>query len=917
MFITQSKKNTKRWLLITLVLLCALNPVTPMLATPSLPGSANDQSLSIINSCAANQSFEATMFAVTVGNTLLNFNPGAPGVINSARFITGLAQGESVVGIDFRPADGQLYALTNASRLYIINPANGFAAPVGATPFTPVLNGQSFGVDFNPVPDRVRVVGDDGQNLRLNPNNGAVAGVDGALAFAAGDANAGQSPNVVGAAYTNNSAGATSTTLYGIDSDIDALVTQGSIGGSPVSPNTGQLFTIGKLNVDTTGLVGFDIAPLTNAAFASLTPQGATASQLYTINLATGAATLVGAIGGRRLIRDIAFAVRAENVFAVTASNRLVSFNPGAPGVINSSRDIAGLGSGENIVGIDFRPATGQLFALSNASRVYTINTGNGIAIPVGAAPLTPALNGVSFGVDFNPVVDRIRVVSDADQNLRLNPNNGAVAGVDTALAFAAGDPNAGQNPNVVGSAYTNNFQGAPMTTLYGIDSSQNALVTQGSVGGSPVSPNSGQSFTVGSLGVDPNDIVGFDISSASGVALASFNMPGGAATQLHTINLATGAATLIGAIGGGEIIRDIAIEVRVTNVFAVTTSDRLISFNSGTPGVINSSRVIGGMARGETVVGIDFRPATGQLYALSSANRLFIINPITANAAPVNIAPFTPALNGVNFGVDFNPVPDRVRVVSDAGQNLRLNPNNGAAVVDGALAFAADDANAGQNPGVVGAAYTNSFQGATTTTLFGVNPILGALVRQGSVGGSPVSPNTGQTFTVGSLGVPTIGLVGFDIASPSNAAFASLTAPGADQSQLFTVNLTTGAGTLVGAIGVNEPIRALAIGVSRAAGFDVCLQDDDSSDSLQFDSCTGDYQFTRCGSGGFTLIGRGDISRVGSLLTLRDAKVVATLDMRLIAPRNAGAAVIRPTLLGPTFLLNDSGTANNTCNCR
>ncbi|MGH9936296.1 MAG: DUF4394 domain-containing protein, partial [Blastocatellia bacterium] len=692
---------------------------------------------------------------------------------------------------------------------------------------------------------------------------------------------------------------------------------QGSVGSAPVSPNTGQLFTVGKLNVDTTALVGLDIAPVTNAAFASLTSQGANASQLYTINLATGAATLVGTIGGGRLIRDIAFAVRAENVFAVTSGNRLLSFNSGAPGVINRSRAITGLGSGENIVGIDFRPATGQLFALSNASRVYTINTGNGVATPVGAAPLNPALNGVSFGVDFNPVPDRIRVVSDADQNLRINPNSGAVV-VDGALAFAAGDANAGQNPNVVGAAYTNSFQGATTTTLYGIDSSLHALVTQGSVGSAPVSPNNGQLFTVGSLGVDPNDIVGFDISSESGVALASFNMPGGAATQLHTINLTTGAAVLIGAIGGGEIIRDIAIEVRAPNVFAVTASDTLISFNAGTPGVINSSRIISGMASGETVAGIDFRPATGQLYALSSANRLYLINPITGNAAPVNIAPFNPALNGVNFGVDFNPVPDRIRVVSDAGQNLRLNPNNSAVVVDGALAFAAGDANAGQNPNVVGAAYTNSFQGATTTTLYGIVPGLNALVRQGSVGGSPVSPNTGQLFTVGSLGVATIGSAGFDVASPSNAAFASLTAPGANQSQFFAVNLATGAATLIGAIGVNEAVHSIAIGgVSRGSGFDVCLQDDRTGDSLQFDSCTGDYQFTRCGAGGFTLVGRGDTNRVGNFLTLRDSRVFAALDMGPIAPRNAGSAVVRLSIFGPFFLINDSGTANNTCSCR
>jgi trimeric autotransporter adhesin len=871
-----------------------------------------------LSGCTNSDSFEGTMFAVTMRNTLLNFNPGAPGVINSARFITGLAFGENVVGIDFRPADGRLYALSSASRLYVLNPATGVASPVGAAPLG--LSGQSFGVDFNPVPDRLRVVSDGDQNLRINPNNGAVAGVDTALTYAAGDANAGANPNVVGAAYTNNFAGATSTTLYAIDATLDTLVRQGSVGGAPVSPNTGQLFTVGRLNVDTSDLVGFDIAPATNAAFASLTPAGAGATTLYTINLATGAATAVGAIGGNQLIRDIAFAVRAENVFAVTASNTLLRFNPGLPGQVIAARPISGMGAGETVVGMDFRPATGQLVALSSASRVYTINPANGVAMRVGGAPFAPALNGQSFGVDFNPVPDRIRVVSDAGQNLRLNPNTGGIAGTDGALAYAAGDANAGQAPNIVAAAYTNNFAGATATTLYVIDSNRNTLATQGSPGGAPVSPNTGQLFTVGSLGVDPTNIAGFDISSETGAAFAAFNAPGLPA-QLLAVNLTSGAATAIGAIasigGGSEPIVDIAIEVRVPTMFAVTAGHTLVSFNAGAPGTILSARPISGLPPGESILGIDFRPATGQLYALSSASRLYLLDPINAALAPFPVA--AGPLNGADFGVDFNPLPDRVRVVSNAGQNLRLNPiTGGLAGADTALAYAAGDANAGAAPNLVAAAYTNSFLGATTTTLYALDAARGALVTQGSPGGAPVSPNTGQLFTVGSLGQPTTGRAGFDLAPGSNAAFASLTAPGAAQSQLFAINLTTGAATLVGAIGVTEPVRGIAIGSRQGATrFDICLQDDRSGDTLWFNSCTGDYQFTRCGTGGFTAIGRGDVDRIGNSLILRDSRVFATLNARRSGPRQGGFAVYRPNSFVRPFAINDSGTADNTCNCR
>ena len=921
------KKNYKPLLSITLSLLCLINLLAPMLVAPSQQVIAQSQGLMTLNTCAANQSYEATMFAVTVNNTLLNFNPGTPSMINSSFPIKGLAQGENVLGIDFRPANGVLYALTSASRIYTINPSTGLATPVGA-PFTPAVNGGSFGFDFNPTSYRIRTASGADQTLRLNPNNGAIAAIDGTLAFAAGDPNAGADPNIVGSAYTNNFAGSTATTLYGIDSNLDALVTQGTaVGVTPaVSPNTGQLFTVGKLNVDTSDMVGFDIAPATNAAFASLTPPGAAASTLYTINLATGAATPIGAIGGKQLIRDIAFAVRAENIFAVTATNKLLRFNPGIPTAINSSRPISGLASGENIVGIDFRPATGVLYALSDANRLLTINTTNGVATPVGAGPLTTALSGANFGFDFNPTVDRIRLVSDAGQDLRLNPNNGAVAGVDGTLAFASNpnsaqpDPNLGQTPSVVGSAYTNNFLGASTTTLYGIDSNLNALVTQGTAAGAPtpVSPNTGQLFTVGSLGVDPNGLAGFDISSESGAAFASFNSDAGGPTQLFTINLTTGAATLIGAIGGGDIVRDIAIEVRLPNVIALTASNLLAHFNAATPGMINMIRVIRGLPRREKLVGIDFRPATGQLYGVSSSNRAYLImlsDP--AKASAVRLSMLNPALNGGSFGFDFNPTSDRIRTTSDADQTLRINPNDGTvAATDGTLAFAAGDPNAGQNPTVVGSAYTNSFLGSTMTTLYGIDAGLGALVTQGTaVGVTPaISPNTGQLFTVGSLGVATTGSVGFDIATPTNAAFASLTPSGANQSSFYTVNLATGAATLIGGIGIKDVVTGIAVGGVSRRGFDVCLQDDRTGNSLQFDSCTGNFQFTRCGAGAFVLTGTGTTSLQGNLLTLRGNRIFAILNINPGAALRSGTAVVKSDRL---FVINDRDTTDNTCGCR
>jgi hypothetical protein len=133
---------------------------------------------------------------------------------------------------------------------------------------------------------------------------------------------------------------------------------------------------------------------------------------------------------------------------------------------------------------------------------------------------------------------------------LRINPNDGTLTSEDVQLAYAAGDPNFGVDPDIVGSAYTNNFAGALSTVLFGIESNRNLLVIQNP-------PNNGTLNTVGSLGpaVSTSGLVGFDISGSTGTAFASLTGTDASSSELYTINLSTGAATLIGTIGGGNTI--------------------------------------------------------------------------------------------------------------------------------------------------------------------------------------------------------------------------------------------------------------------------------------------------------------------------------------------------------------------------
>ena len=243
----------------------------------------------------------------------------------------------------------------------------------------------------------------------------------------------------------------------------------------------------------------------------------------------------------------------AAVIYGITGVNDLITFDSSTPGATSAPIAITGLAAGDSIVGIDFRPANGNLFGLGSGSRLYSIDRATGAATQVGADGAF-TLSGTSFGFDFNPVPDRIRVASDANQNLRLNPNNGALAAVDGSLAFALADVNAGADPNVVGSAYTNSFAGTvTSTTLYGIDSVLDILVTQNP-------PNAGTLNTVGGLGVDTTDVVGFDIFAFGNLAFASLTEVRGN-SSLYSVNLSTGAATLIGGIGSGAVVRAIAVQ--------------------------------------------------------------------------------------------------------------------------------------------------------------------------------------------------------------------------------------------------------------------------------------------------------------------------------------------------------------------
>lgn len=223
-------------------------------------------------------------------------------------------------------------------------------------------------------------------------------------------------------------------------------------------------------------------------------------------------------------------------------NNSLVFFN--SQNLRNTTTlSISGLQSGENLLGIDFRPTTGQLFSVGSSNRLYAIDFSNGAATAtqVGTGTFAVGLTGSSYGVDFNPTVDRIRVVSDASLNLRLNPDTGGVVDSNTTLAGVQVDGNiSGATTTVSATAYTNSFAGATATTQYTIDSNSDQLFIQNP-------PNAGTQTVVGALGADFGATVGFDIvSNAASQTNTAFATSNGA---LYSIDLATGAATSLGNV--------------------------------------------------------------------------------------------------------------------------------------------------------------------------------------------------------------------------------------------------------------------------------------------------------------------------------------------------------------------------------
>jgi len=245
------------------------------------------------------------------GKSIVTIDPPSRKVTSKAD-IKGAA---ALLGIDVRPADGMLYGVASDGAIVTVDAKTG-QATMKSKMSEMLKPGTIATVDFNPVADRLRVMGSDGTSLRVNVDDGK-ATVDGSHKYKDGDANAGKTPKVVAGAYTNSWKGTQATALYNIDAAAGVLVTQ-------APPNDGILNTVGSLGVAVNGPVSFNIEasqPDKNDAWL------ATGGALYSVDLKTGKATNgrqdrgpVGHADRHRLVRLIPNRVCARRAVCSSSS---------------------------------------------------------------------------------------------------------------------------------------------------------------------------------------------------------------------------------------------------------------------------------------------------------------------------------------------------------------------------------------------------------------------------------------------------------------------------------------------------------------------------------------------------------------------------------------------------------------------
>ena len=128
------------------------------------------------------------MVGLTSDQRLVCFNENSPSQATNIFTITVLTAGDTTsVGIDYRVQDRRLYGVGNAGGIYLLDVSNAIATHVNR--LSVALSSASFGIDFKPSADRLRIVINNGQNLRHDVNAGGLTATDDPLDYPPGTLN--------------------------------------------------------------------------------------------------------------------------------------------------------------------------------------------------------------------------------------------------------------------------------------------------------------------------------------------------------------------------------------------------------------------------------------------------------------------------------------------------------------------------------------------------------------------------------------------------------------------------------------------------------------------------------------------------------------------------------------------------------
>ena len=454
---------------------------------------------------------------------------------------------------------------------------------------------------------------------------------------------------------------------------------------------------------------------------------------------------------------------------SVVMADKLISFDAATPAVfttVSLTGFVVG-GTTEHIRGIDFRPATGEMYALgivhggaTDIGRVYTLDPASGQLTALnGGAPFFSTFNqNDDYAFDIDPAADALRVLGDAGrESLRVDPKTGALVLQDTNL------PN---DALLDGVAYDHNFAGTAVTTLYGIDTLLDRVVMVGGLNGNP-SPNLGGVTAVGPLGFDINNYkVGFDIEAHTKIGYATFR-PNGGVPGLYTVDyLGTGAATLVGAIGGAPDFEGMTVsldDLKIVNPTTATYTDQdgdhvTVKITGAKPGAALSKS--------------DFKFATGefgsqlQLLNFSDDGQEWAKANISINAVPLKTGNVTRGDSFANVGyinatgVDLGNVTingDLGQI--DAGDATKTTPGLASLTVQSMGVFANTQIAGSSSPlsNIVGKLGSLTVKSDMVHANISVDGDIGPVKITGNLDGRGVADGSGIDAT-GAIGTVTLG---------------------------------------------------------------------------------------------------------------------------------------------------------------